>query len=234
MRPQQASAGPYSSANATAIALPQRPLTANASLTLTGNPVTDSGGAARRIIFTTLGNEVGNFATITGFGLGNQALTEVVALGGVGAVVGSALDYVSVTRIVITNAAAANISVGTTAGTAAVLTNPIGSSQWIRFDGFAGPNISIQCKVVGAGSIGYVLQITNDDPNSENYPVPASSMVWSLSPDPAVGTPGTPAAATLFTSLSFIPVFARILVENVGSTTVGVVMTAQQSGVAPY
>ena len=212
MRPIQVKIGPSLNSSATSICLSQTPSTAGA-LTLNGALV--SGGVAtmpaspQRVLITTADNT--HTFTITGTAGNGISQSEVVTSNGTN--VQSALDYATVTSIVISGGATAAVTVGT---------NGV-ASAWVRLDEWGFPQVSIQCSVTG--TVNYTIQTSNDDPNSAfpNPPLP-SAMVWVNSLDTnAVG-----ATANLSSYLAYCPLWVRLLL-NSGSGSV--TMTAVQANV---
>lgn len=216
MRPVTVTVGPLASAVANNIALAQSP-TAAAGFTLNGSLV--SGGVAtldvaRRVLFTTSGNESANHFTIYGTDVAGNTITDVVAGANIGTSY-SALDFKTVTSIAITVNAAANITVGT---------NGVASSPWVRLDNWAFPQVSIQCTV--GGTVNYTVQQTLDDPNSATNAVLPYLVTWVSSSDTNV----VGATTTQQSNYAFAPIFARVLLNSGTGTVVG---TFSQAGNAP-
>lgn len=88
------------------------------------------------------------------------------------------------------------------------------SSQWVRFDTWS-PSTTVAIQVDVSGTVNYTVQTTMDDPNSPQSPVPVASVAWFDSADTAV----VGATASKQSSLSVLPVFARVLM-NSGNGTV--------------
>lgn len=105
------------------------------------------------------------------------------------------------------------------------VTGSPGNSDLVRFDDWAPGPISIQCVVTG--TVNYTIQVSNDDPNSATNPIALNSMTWSSTPD----TGGVAATGSVYSSLSQVPLFSRILM-NSGTGTVRA--TYVQAGVGPY
>ncbi len=171
----------------------------------------------RRVLFTVGADESSNVATITGTTFGGNPATETLTLTN-GGTNNTALDYLTVTKITMSAAAAGNISVGT---------NGVAASAWVRLDGYAGSNASVQCTVVG--TVNYDVQTSNDDPNLIVNAVAPQSMTWLASLDTNV----VGATASKSSYFAYPPVFSRVLL-NSESGTGNVTMTVAQGGVAPY
>lgn len=214
MRPITVTVGPLATASANNIALSQTPTTAftlNGSTVVGGVAVLD---VARRVLFTPVGNESANTFTIIGTDAAGNTITDKVA-GGNATATYSNLDFKTVTSITLSTGAAAAITVGT---------NGIASSAWVRLDGWAFPQVSIQCTV--NGTVNYTVQQTLDDPNSSTNPVLPYLVTWVSSSDTNV----VGATATQQSNYAFVPTFARILLN---SGTGSVTATFLQAGNAP-
>lgn len=159
---------------------------------------------ARTVLFTTTADESSNIATITGTDWAGNPISETLTLVN-NSTVGSVLSYLTVSKITIKNAAAGNISVGTTT---------TAYSPWVRFDDWAMSQIGIQCTV--SGTVNYTLQATLDDPNSPTNPVAVSSVSWVSTSDTAL----VGATTTLQSNFGYPPVYARVLLNSgTGSVT---------------
>jgi hypothetical protein len=214
MRPVTVSVGPVGTVSATNIATSQTPAGAGA-LTLNGALVT--GGVAilptpQRVKITTA--DTTHTFTITGTSPTGTLLTEVVTSNGTS--VQSALDYSTVTSIVISGAATAAVTAGTSG---------VASTPWVRFDDYAPAPVSIQCTVTG--TVNYTIQQTLDDPNSATNPVTPSAVTWL----PTSDTAGVAATTSIQSNYAYVPVFARVLL-NSGSGSV--IATFLQAGATPY
>jgi hypothetical protein len=206
--------GPVGTTSATNIAASQTPAGAG-KLTLSGALV--SGGVAtlpspQRILITT--TDTTHTFTITGATASGSVLSEVVTSNGTS--VQSALDYATVTSIVISGAATGAVTVGT---------NGVASTPWVRFDDFAPAPVSIQCTV--SGTVNYTIQQTLDDPNSATNPVVPSAVTWVATSD----TAGVGATGSIQSNYAYVPIFARVLL-NSGSGSV--TATFLQAGAVPY
>jgi hypothetical protein len=219
MRPIISTVGPLAAASANNIALSQTPgaagpLTLNGSLVVNGVAVMDN---PRRVLITT--TDTTHSFTITGTSASGTTQSEVVTNSGTS--VQSALDYKTVNSIVISGAASAAVTAGTSG---------VASTPWMRMDEWANPQISIQCDV--NGTVNYTIQSTLDDPNSPTNPVAPSAVNWVNSPD----ANAVAATANIQTSYggfavgygSLSPTFIRVTLNSgAGSVTATVI----QSGV---
>ncbi len=152
-------------AAATGIALAQSlsgpgNLTLNGSLVSGGVATLDSGGAARRVIIASVGNDSGITFTITGTKRdpGNPtgasiAATEVLAGTNAGTAQ-SVTNFLTVSKIAGSGATAANVTAGT---------NGVGSGPWIPWDNFCTPFALSAAAVVLSGAPTYQLDVTYDD-----------------------------------------------------------------------
>jgi hypothetical protein len=205
--------GPLASASANAICLSQSPgaagaLTLNGALVVSGVAVLD---VARRVLITCAASEVGKSFVITGTNTSGNTQSETVA--GPAATAQSVLDYKTVTSITISAASAGAITVGT---------NGVASSRWINLDGWALPQVAIQCTVTGTAN--FTVQQTMDNPNDAANPVSPDLVTWVNHPD----TNLVAATATVQGNYGYAPAMMRVLL-NSGSGSVKV--TVRQSGV---
>lgn len=171
--------------------------------------------AARRVIFTSGGNDTGITFTIYGTNWSGVPISEVVTGANAGAA-STVLDYLTITKIVASGATATTLTVGT---------NAIAASPWVRLDEWANASTAIQCTV--SGTVNYTVQQTLDDPNSPTNPVSASAVTWVNSADTNV----VAATTTQQTNYFVCPLFVRVLLN---SGTGSVTMTSVQSSVVPY
>lgn len=169
----------------------------------------------RRVLFTAVGNESAKTFTITGTNGANNPIVDVVT--GPNATTGySNLDFKTVTSIVISAAAANAVTVGT---------NTVASSDWIRMDEYALPQVAGQC--TATGTVNYTVQQTVQNPNNPTNPVAPYQLTWSNSTDTAaVGATGS-----IQTNYAYAPNYVRVTL-NSGSGSVSSVFT--QFGVVPY
>lgn len=214
MQPSVVTVGPLAAASANAICLSQTPggagaLTLNGALVTSGVAILD---VARRVLITCAANESAKTFTITGTSYNGRVQSETVT----GAAIGTAqsvLDYKTVTSITISAAAAGAITVGTSG---------VASSRWVNLDGWALPQVAIQC--TASGTVNYTVQQTMDNPSSNSDPVAASSVTWVNHPDAnLVG-----ATATVQGNYGYPPMWVKV---TINSGTGSVTMTIRQSGV---
>lgn len=131
--------------------------TANTKLTLNGSLVTsgvatlDSGGAARRVIITSAGNDAGITFTIAGTDRYGRPQTEVLT--GTAGVAQSTKDFATVTSITPS---------GNTASTVTSGTNGVGSSAPMVADWSPNGNL-IACSTLITGTVNYTIQEALDD-----------------------------------------------------------------------
>lgn len=206
-------------ASATAICTAQQPgaagaLTLNGSAVSSGVAVLDTG---RRVLVTTTGTESGKTITVTGSDRRGNVIRETVALPN-NSTVYTKQDFKTVTLVVISAAAAANISVGT---------NGVGSTDWVVLDTF---NDALPTSVVVAlnGVTANVdVELTLDPVG--RYEVEAEVGQAFLPP-----TTFTPSGFTGLSADTLIaltqPVRALRLRVNSGATTGAVRMSVLQAG----
>lgn len=87
------------------------------------------------------------------------------------------------------------------------------TSNLVRFDEWAAPQISIQC--TASGTVNYTVQQSLDDPNDPTNPVSLASMTWVNHPD----TNLVAATGTIQSNYAYCPRFARVVL-NSGTGTV--------------
>ena len=176
----------------------------------------------RRIQILSSGTESGRVFTIVGTDWFGGIVTETIT-GVTSSAVSSKYSYKTVTSVSISTAAAANISIGTTA---------YADSAPISMDSWALPSIMCQIDPL-LGSITTNIQISGDDPNNANigytgFAAPTyQQMNW-------VNVPVTSlvgATAQVAAELSGIPVYIRAQVSNAGTDTAATVhVTFTQAG----
>lgn len=143
-------------ASANNIALSQTPgaagaLTLNGALVVNGIAVLD---LARRVLITGAGNESAKTFTVTGTNRDGRALTETLAGPNAGAV-GTVNDFLTVSSVVISAAAAGAVTVGTSG---------IVSSRWFPVDYHKTLNLGFDVTV--SGTVNYTIEHTYEDPQS--------------------------------------------------------------------
>jgi len=216
MLPKTITVGPLASASPNNIALSQSlagagSLTINGSLASNGIATLDT---PRRVLITSAGNDSGLIWTLTGTAKSGIFISEIFN-GGNAAAVYSALDYLTVTKISSSQATASTVTVGT---------NGIASSPWFRFDEWALPNATAHSEVTG--TVNYTVQGTNDDPNSQSFPVSPWLVNWN---DYLLGTANN--TADQYLVITQVPIWMRVLL-NSGSGSVKT--TIAQMGSVPY
>jgi hypothetical protein len=157
---------------------------------------------ARRVLFTSSGDDTGITLTIVGTSAGGNIISETL-LGG-NPTVYTKLDYKTVTQI---------LTSGAPAGTIAVGTNTIASTPWVLFDSWAFSQIGIQVTV--SGTVNYTVEQTLDDPNSPSNPVLPQNMTWLASSDTNV----VAATSSQQSNYLFLPAWGRVTL-NSGTGTV--------------
>lgn len=130
------------------------------ALTLNGSLVTAGVGqlvAARRVIITSAGNDSGITFTIVGTGgswLGDRVITEVLTGGNVAAVQ-STQDFLTVTSITASAAAAGAVTAGT---------NGVGSGPWVVWSNYPSDFQVTYAGFIASGSPTWEVEFTPDDP----------------------------------------------------------------------
>lgn len=198
MRPQVVTVGPLLAANASALLSATSLVTGAVALTATAVD------RARRIIFTSSGNDSTLVYTISGLDWAGNPRSETVS-GLSAAAASTVLDYLSGITV---------SSSGASAGTVAIGTNGVAGSPWVRLDDWAPPAVAIQINVFG--QVTATLQQTLDDPNSPTSPVTEAGVVWINSSDTAVVN----LTASVQSNYAYAPAYARILLTGgLGSIT---------------
>ena len=216
MNPIVVTVGPLAAASANNIAHTQTPtkgpLTLNGALVVSGVVVMDS---PRQVLLTTTADETAHTFTFTGTDPNGSAVSEVVT-GVNNSTVATVLSYATISSIAISANAAGALTVGT---------NGVGTSAWVRLDGWADPTVGKQCTV--SGTANYTVQFTFDDPNSPTNAVNPNALTWVNDPDLQFVN----ATATAQGWIPFPPIFLRCVLN---SGTGSVKMTVQQSSNATY
>lgn len=211
MKPLVTTVGVLATADTDGIAKSQTPL-AGGNLTLNGDLVTAgvavltiAGTGARQVLFTFAGADVGRTLTLYGTDWSGITQSETIAGASSGTSV-SVLMYRTVTRVAVDAAFAGAVEVGT---------NGVGTSGWVYFDGWAMPQIAIQCN--GTGTVNYTVQQTLDDPLSPTNPVTPVNMTWINHPDSnLVGATGDVQG-----NYAYMPQWARIYLNSGTGSVVG-------------
>jgi hypothetical protein len=204
MRPQIVTVGPLALASAAILFGPASVVTGAVTL---GSTALDK---ARRVIFTSSGNDTGLTYTVSGTNWAGDTISETVA-GVSAAAATTVLDYLSLTSVSVNGASAGTLSIGT---------NGVAASPWVRLDNWAPAPVAVQLSVFG--TVNATLQQTLDDPNPP-VNVPPAAMVWVNSADAAAVN----FSAAVQTNYAFAPLFVRVLL-NSGSGSV--TATVQQLG----
>jgi hypothetical protein len=202
MRPITAIVGPLSLASANLLFAPASIVTGG--IALLGTQLDH----ARRIIFTSSGNDTGLTFRISGTNVSGNPISETVT-GLSAAAASTVLDYLGIVTVQ---------SLGASAGTVAIGTNGVAGSNWVRLDEWAPPSALIQADV--GGTVNFTVQSTLDDPNDPTNPVPPASVNWLNTTDATAIT----ATVTLQTSYTNAPRYVRLLLNSgSGSITATVV-----------
>ncbi len=162
---------------------------------------------ARRIIFTSGGNDTGITITPTGTDWAGSTISESVT-GASGAAATTILSYKTLTAVTTSGAVATTMTVGI---------NGVADSPWVLFDPYAAnAQVALQCTV--SGTVNYTVQSTLDNSTSLDnlilYGRP-DLMTWVDSGDTGV----VAATATKQSRFDAAPAFARVLL-NSGTGTV--------------
>ena len=208
MRPITVTVGPLAAPNAANIAGSQTPSGAG-NLTLTAGAIAGTTpDTARRVLVTTNADESANTFTIYGTDWNNNPVSETMT--GPNHTTGyTVYDYRTVTKISISGAASAAVTVGT---------NGIASSRPIFLDTFAPAPTSIQVTV--SGTVNYTVRQSLDNPNtiSGGY----TSVTWVNHPDAAL----VAVAATAQGNYAYLPFMCQVLLNsntNPGTVTMTVI-----------
>lgn len=161
---------------------------------------------ARRIIITSGGNDTGITFALAGTDWAGNTISETIT-GASGAAASSVLDYLTVTSVRTSGAAAGTLQVGT---------NGVAGSPWVRFDNLgAMAPVSIQATV--SGTVSGKIQQTLDDPNvitnqgpTPTYLMARSAVTWITHPDAALAT----ITATAQGNYAYPPLFARLQLDS--------------------
>jgi len=161
---------------------------------------------ARRIIITSGGDDTGITFALAGTDWAGNAISETIT-GVSGTAASSVLDYLTVTSIQTSGAAASTLTVGT---------NGVAGSPWVRFDDFAAmAEVAIQANALG--TVNYTVQQTLDDPNRvtnqgppNTFAVSRSGMTWINHPDTAL----VGATSSVQGNYGYAPIFARVLLNS--------------------
>lgn len=165
---------------------------------------------ARRILFTSAGDDSGITFTVTGTDWNGAPISQTVT-GANASAVATTLDFKTISRIVASGATASTVTVGT---------NGVASSRPIHLDYFGFSPTSLQIDV--SGTVNATVQQSLDDPNVLGL----ANVTWLNHPDSTLV--GATAAAQ--GNYAYAPNIVRLLL-NSGSGTVS--LTAIQSANVP-
>ena len=196
MLPRTVTVGPLASPNAANIAGSQTPGAAG-NLTLTAGAIAGTTpDTPRRVLLTTNADESAKTFTFYGTDWNNNPVSETMT--GPNSSTGyTVYDYKTITRIAVSAATTAAITVGT---------NQIASSMPIMLDNWAPAPTSIQVTV--AGTVNYTVQQTLDDLNriTGGY----VNATWVNHPDSAL----VAATATAQGNYAYVPQFVRVTLNT--------------------
>ena len=206
-------------ASATNIALSQSPgaagnLTINGAAATSGVATLDT---ARRVIITSGGNDTGITFTVYGTNAYGNAIQEKFAGANTGAA-SSNLDFLTVTRIAISAAAASTVTAGT---------NGVGSTNWVAVAA-AIPTTELSTSVEVTGTINYTVEYTYQDLNNSPtspYAYVRDNIVPTVWADSVVASKTANAVAT-----ATLPIWAARVTINSGNGTIKA--TFIQAGIA--
>lgn len=155
-------------ASATNIAAAQT-LGGAGAFTLVSTPVTLD--QARRVLFTSVGNDSAITFTVTGTDRYARTQSETLT-GGNATTVYTTRDFASVTAVTASGATAANVSVGT---------NSIASSEPLILNQFVAPSqIGVTAQIT-AGAVTYSIELTAQD-FSPNWDMTVETPYWYAAP----------------------------------------------------
>lgn len=177
---------------------------------------------ARRILFTSAGDDSGVVFSLYGTDWAGNAISEDVT-GSNASTASSVLDYLTVTRVVTDGATGGALTIGTSG---------VAGSAWVSFDDYAGGEIAIQATV--SGTVSGKVQQTLDDPNRpSNQTAP---LVPSVARDAVtwVSHPATDLAtitATAQGNYAYPPRYARVQLDS-GTGTITATFRQMGGGTA--
>ncbi len=217
-------------ANAAAVCAAQTPaaagpLAVNGTNAASGVAVLD---VARRVLVTTAANETGKTMTVTGTDRERNPIREVLALPNAGTVF-TAQDFLKVTSVVISAAAAGAITVGTSV---------MASTRWMRLDTMVGVFAATAAVNFAATTASVTVEVTNDQVDKQTVDREAGVMDMSFAglpysafvpPAPFSAAGATAVSADTLAQIS-TPVRAIRLTVLSGATNGPVRLTVQQAG----
>jgi len=168
---------------------------------------------ARRVLFTSAGNDSGITLTVIGTNQAGAPTTEVVT-GANATTAVTLLDYLTVTSIQTSAAVATTVTVGT---------NGVAASPWARMDNL-GSLAPVAIQVDGSGTVNWSIQQTLNDPNVITNQLPTPTYLYAPSAVAWVNHPDSNLVSSAVTTgvqgnYAYKPIFARVLL-NSGSGTV--------------
>lgn len=165
---------------------------------------------ARRVLFTPAGDDSGITYVITGTDVNGTAISETLAGVANPSTCYTTLDYLTITSITISGAAASTMTIGT---------NGIASSPWVRFDGLAA-NAQVAYQSTVSGTVNFTIQSSMEDPtlpigtgNPLTYRWTPATVTW------VDDTTNASKTATLTGTYAAAPVWSRTTL-NSGTGTV--------------
>ena len=159
-------------------------MTLNGSLVSGGIGTLDSGGAARRVLITSAGNDAGLTWVVTGTDRYGNVQTDTFA--GANGATYSALDFKTVTQIHVSGATASTVTAGT---------NGVGSTPWFPREW---PSLgSLGVLIYISGTVTANLELTWDDFN-----VNISQPPYGISVEPSSDYPPKVVIATGFSGVT--------------------------------
>lgn len=168
---------------------------------------------ARRIIFTSGGNDLGITFTPTGTDINGSPISEVIT-GTSGGAAASVLSYKTITSATSSAAVATTVTVGT---------NTVADSAFVRFDNLAAMS-QVAIQVDGSGTVNWTVRQSLDDPNFVTNNDPPNTFQWTQATMKWVDHPDSNLVASAVTTgvqgnYGYAPVFAK-LVLNSGTGTI--------------
>lgn len=183
-------------------------LTLNGSLVSGGVATLDSGGAARRVIVTSAGNDSTNTFTIVGTDRYGRPQTEALAGVANPAVAQSQKDFLTATSITPTNNTASTVTAGT---------NTVGSSTPMVVDAWVNPAL-YGCGTVVVGTVNYTIEKSFDD-LAPAYDFTVNNPTWY--PESSFTAQTTSVSGTITGPVNYI----RLTINSgTGSATARIIM----------
>lgn len=178
---------------------------------------------ARRVLFTSGGNDSSVVATVTGGDWNGNPISETITLTN-GTTTYTVLDYLTIASISTNAAIATVVSVGT---------NGVCSSPWARFDELASM-APTALQIDGSGTVNWTVQQTLNDPNVITNQLPTPTYLYSRAAVDWVNHPDSGLVAQTTTTgiqgnYAYAPAFARIVMNSNGGATAYARLTVLQS-----